>query len=48
MTQTQVNQYSRHAQDSGVEVQRFNRIFNPQHRLLHHEILQQQQHTETH
>lgn len=32
--------YSRHAEDSGVEIQGFNRIFNPQHSLLHHEILQ--------
>ena len=32
--------YSRHAEDSGVEIQGFNRIFNSQHSLLHHEILQ--------
>ena len=31
---------SRHAQDSSVEVQRFGGIFDPQHRLLHHVVLQ--------
>lgn len=31
--------YSRHAEDPGVEIQGFNWIFNPQHSLLHHEIL---------
>lgn len=30
---------SRHAEDSGVEVERFGRIFDSQHCLLHHEIL---------
>lgn len=32
--------YGRHAEDSGVEVQRLGRVFNPQHGLLHHEVLQ--------
>ncbi len=31
---------SRHAQDSSVEVQRSCWIFDPQHRLLHHVVLQ--------
>lgn len=35
--------YSRHAKNSGVEIQWFDWIFNPQHRLLHHEILRQTQ-----
>lgn len=30
----------RHAEDPGVEIQGFDRIFNPQHGLLHHEILE--------
>lgn len=32
--------HPRHAEDSGVEIQGFDRIFHPQHGLLHHEILQ--------
>lgn len=31
---------SRQAQDSCVEVQRPSRVFDPQHRLLHHVVLQ--------
>lgn len=31
--------YLRHAKDSGVEIQGFNGVFDPQHGLLHHKIL---------